>query len=93
MNISSSGHIKLESQPVFNVEGFVDLSLEIKQAIYRITQEALANVARHSSADNVEIALYFLENRVEFSVSDDGSGFDAQEQHAGMGLEFDARTS
>jgi len=72
---------------VFNVEGFVDLSLEIKQAIYRITQEALANVARHSSADNVEIALYFLENRVEFSVSDDGSGFDAQEQHAGMGLE------
>lgn len=72
---------------VFNVEGFVDLSLEIKQAIYRIMQEALANVARHSSADNVEIALNFLENRVEFSVSDDGSGFDAQEQHAGMGLD------
>jgi NarL family two-component system sensor histidine kinase LiaS len=72
---------------VFNVEGFVDLSLEIKQAIYRITQEALANVARHSSADNVEVALNFLENRVEFCVSDDGSGFDAQEQHAGMGLD------
>jgi hypothetical protein len=37
----------------FKVEGFVDLSLEIKQALYHIMQEALANVARHSSADNV----------------------------------------
>ncbi len=40
-----------------SVEGFADLSLEIKQAIYRILQEALANVARHSSAENVEVVL------------------------------------
>jgi signal transduction histidine kinase len=71
----------------FNVAGFVDLSLEIKQTIYRIMQEALANVARHSSADKVEVALNFQENRVDFSVSDDGSGFDTQEQHDGMGLD------
>ncbi len=51
MNILSSGLIKLESRASLHVEGFVDLSLEIKQAIYRIMQEALANVARHSSAE------------------------------------------
>jgi signal transduction histidine kinase len=71
----------------FYVEGFVDLSLEIKQAIYRIMQEALANVARHSSADNVEITLAFRDNLVEFSLGDDGIGFDPQQQFVGMGLD------
>jgi len=70
-----------------NVEESVDLPLEIKQTIYRIMQEALANVARHSSADNVEVALNFRGNIVEFSVSDDGLGFDTQGQHDGMGID------
>jgi NarL family two-component system sensor histidine kinase LiaS len=71
----------------FSVEGFVDLSLEIKQAIYRIIQEALANVARHSTAENVKVVLDFQDNTVEFCVSDDGLGFDPQEHHDGMGLD------
>jgi NarL family two-component system sensor histidine kinase LiaS len=71
----------------FEVEGIADLPLEIKQAIYRIMQEALANVARHSSADHIEVDLSFRDNLVEFSVSDDGAGFDAQKQHDGMGLD------
>ena len=70
-----------------NVGGFVDLSLEIKQAIYRIMQEALANVARHSSAHNVEVVLSSRDNMVELSVSDDDAGFDTQRQNAGMGLD------
>ncbi len=70
-----------------NVDGFVDLSLEIKQAIYRIMQEALANVARHSSADHVDIVLNFREKSVEFSIIDDGLGFDTQQQYNGMGLD------
>ena len=71
----------------FHVEGFVDLPLEIKQAIYRIMQEALANVARHSSADIVEITLAFRDNLVEFSLRDDGLGFDTQQQFVGIGLD------
>ncbi len=70
-----------------SVDGFVDLSLEIKQAIYRIMQESLANVARHSSAENVEVALLYRDQEVEFSVRDDGVGFDPLEQHDGMGLD------
>jgi len=72
---------------IFNVEGFVDTSLETKQTIYRIMQEALANVARHSSSENVEVELDFREKSVEFSVSDDGIGFDTHQQHEGMGLD------
>ena len=63
------------------------MSLEIKQAIYRILQEALANVARHSSAKDVEVALNFQGDWVEFSLSDDGIGFDPLQQHGGMGLD------
>lgn len=70
-----------------SVDGFVDLSLEIKQAVYRIMQEALANVARHSSAENVKVALNFRDNVVEFCVIDDGIGFDPLQKHNGMGLD------
>jgi signal transduction histidine kinase len=69
------------------VEGFADLSLEIKQAIYRIMQEALANVARHSSAESIEVALRFQHEQVEFCLRDDGTGFDIQAYHDGMGLD------
>ncbi|MEJ2512835.1 MAG: histidine kinase [Anaerolineales bacterium] len=74
-------------QATLNVEGFIDLPLEIKQAIYRIMQEALANVAKHSSAKRVDARLLFRENSVEFCVNDDGVGFDTQGQHDGMGLD------
>jgi NarL family two-component system sensor histidine kinase LiaS len=70
-----------------SVDGDVDLPLEIKQAIYRIMQEALANVARHSSAENVEVTLRIHDQGVEFTVQDDGMGFDPQGQHVGMGLD------
>jgi NarL family two-component system sensor histidine kinase LiaS len=69
------------------VDGFIDLPLEIKQAIYRIMQEALANVTRHSSADKVDVTMNYRDNLVEFCISDNGVGFDIQQQHDGMGLD------
>lgn len=72
---------------VLNVEGSGDFSLEVKGAVYRIMQEALANIARHSSADNVQVSLIYQDSCVEFSVGDDGTGFDLREKRAGMGLD------
>ncbi len=69
------------------VEGFVDLPLETKQAIYRIMQEGLANVARHSSAEAVEVLLQFETESVTFCIRDDGVGFDPQQPFNGMGLD------
>ena len=69
------------------VDGFIDLPLEIKQAIYRIMQEALANVARHSSANSVDATMSFGENSVKLYISDDGIGFDIQQKRDGMGLD------
>jgi signal transduction histidine kinase len=63
-----------------------DLVPDIRKAIYRITQEALANVARHSGATAVVIRLAVAGDRLALTISDDGRGFDPQAPHAGLGL-------
>jgi NarL family two-component system sensor histidine kinase LiaS len=69
-----------------NVNGYHELPLNITQTLYRILQEALANIARHSSAKNAYINLSHETNAVKLSIIDDGCGFKADEQHDGMGL-------
>jgi len=61
------------------------LPFEVEQALYRITQEALANVARHSQARRVDVSLVYSGDAVQLSVADDGCGFDVNLKH-GMGL-------
>lgn len=68
------------------VQGERLLPLELEQALFRITQEALANVARHSQANSVEILLTWDVNAVELTVTDDGRGFDVDGGRGGVGL-------
>ena len=68
-------------QANLNVEGCVDLPLDIQQAMYRILQEALANVARHSFANKVMVTIAFLDSTVQLTIIDDGSGFDMQQAY------------
>jgi two-component system NarL family sensor kinase len=51
------------------------LAPEVESAVYRITQEALTNAAKHSGAAHAEIALRLDGDRLVAAVSDDGSGF------------------
>ena len=46
-------------------------------AIYRVAQEALNNVARHSGADHASVQLITQPERVRLMIHDDGCGFDA----------------
>jgi signal transduction histidine kinase len=62
------------------------LPLEIEQAVFRISQEALANVARHSAARSVEIDLVYTKGAVSCSIRDDGHGFDPGRVRKGVGL-------
>jgi signal transduction histidine kinase/ligand-binding sensor domain-containing protein len=62
------------------------LPLEVEQAFYRIAQEALANVARHSRARNVELLLEANAHLIRMSVVDDGCGFDPERASVGLGL-------
>jgi len=43
--------------------------------LYRIAQEALTNVARHSKASHVEVTIEVLEKAIRMTIKDDGQGF------------------
>ena len=54
--------------------------------IYRVVQEALNNVARHSGAKKAWVRLRFLPEALQVDVEDHGSGFVAQQARLGIGL-------
>jgi signal transduction histidine kinase len=54
--------------------------------IYRVLQEALNNVARHSGADQAWVRLCFSPDGLELDVEDHGSGFSALSPRHGIGL-------
>ena len=57
---------------------------EAELALLRVTQEALANVAKHARATRVGLTLSYLEHEVALDVRDDGRGFDPAELGAGV---------
>jgi|WetSurMetagenome_2_1015567.scaffolds.fasta_scaffold00358_5 PAS domain S-box-containing protein len=75
----------IDCRLVMNREEFeVDESLAI--CIYRILQEALTNIARHSGADSVRVTLNESEDIICLEVHDNGSGFDTDSRMHSFGL-------
>jgi signal transduction histidine kinase len=69
------------------VQGERTTPLQIEEALFRVSQEALANVARHSRASEVKIQLTWNEEEVSLSIRDNGQGFDtARTIGKGLGL-------
>jgi len=58
---------------------------DIELAVYRVIQEALTNIRRHSSATRVTVTVVEDDETVVAEISDNGKGFDA-ERAAGFGL-------
>jgi len=56
------------------------------EALYRVAQEGLANVARHSGARAARVDLVVGRDEVLLAVSDDGRGFDPGQTSTGFGL-------
>jgi signal transduction histidine kinase len=54
--------------------------------VYRVVQEALNNVTRHSEAGESWVRLRFLPQALEVEVEDHGKGFEAQAAKQGIGL-------
>ncbi|HEY1238960.1 MAG TPA: sensor histidine kinase [Bryobacteraceae bacterium] len=59
----------------------------VAEVIYRATQECLHNIARHSQATAVNLRLHAADKNIELSVTDNGSGFRA-DQVAGKSSSF-----
>jgi len=63
-----------------------DLGLEAASSLYRVAQESVHNAAKHAGATEVRVALSRDEQRFQLLVSDNGTGFDAQERGPNVGL-------
>lgn len=60
-----------------NADGEPDLLPEdVQTAVYRILQEALANIGRHAAATAVGVDVEVEDDRLELRIRDDGAGFD-----------------
>lgn len=74
--------IKLEMQGDCN-----DLPSDVRFVLYRITQEALNNVAKHAAATQATVTLQCLSGHIELAISDNGTGFvfgQASSSHQGL---------
>lgn len=64
----------------FAVEGDqIRLPPEYETVLFRITQEALTNVAKHANANHVAITLRIRPAQISVEIRDDGCGFDPNE--------------
>ena len=64
-----------------------DVSLDVKEALYRIVQEALHNIVKHARARNVGIRMLCTAECIALDVCDDGKGFDTKGDFPGhLGL-------
>lgn len=62
------------------------LPFEIGLSLFRVLQEALNNVVKHSGAKRVEVQVMEHPNAVHLTVRDSGSGFDIETAKRGSGL-------
>jgi signal transduction histidine kinase len=69
-----------------------DIPEKLKMVIYRILQEALNNIGKHSGAERVSVSLRKMENLIELGIHDNGRGvnpqddFSKEQKEKGMGL-------
>jgi signal transduction histidine kinase len=54
--------------------------------VYRVLQEALSNIARHSQSSRAAVRLCFLPDKIVLEVQDEGVGFGNGKERQGMGL-------
>lgn len=70
----------------FRVRGERAVSYEIERTFFRIAQEALSNIVRHSNAKQVVITLAYTPTSVAMNIADDGQGFIPAQTESGVGL-------
>ncbi|MFC1416207.1 sensor histidine kinase [Streptacidiphilus cavernicola] len=59
---------------------------DVEAALFRVAQEALANVAKHARASKVHLTLSYLDDMLLLDVADDGVGFAPADRTDGYGL-------
>jgi signal transduction histidine kinase len=70
-----------------------DIQPDVAIAVYRVAQEWLTNILKHSSADEVSFSLSTEGSKLTLTIVDNGVGFDLQRVKKGLGLKGIAERS
>lgn len=84
---AAAGELEIDAElEIGTAEDSDRLDPELESALYRVVQEALTNVVKHSGAEQVRLVLRETNERIDVRVRDDGSGFDVSTPTDGFGL-------
>ncbi len=75
--------IEIESE-IDSIDNIFNENEEI--SVYRIVQESLNNVIKHSNATTVSVKIKQTENTVSITIEDNGKGFEVENISSGLGL-------
>jgi signal transduction histidine kinase len=85
MQVNTLIHVEIDTSSVDTSE----IPDQIAENLFLITQEALANVAKHSRATHVRVTLEHLDDALTLTIEDNGRGFDTSTRigigHRGLG--------
>jgi signal transduction histidine kinase len=84
-DVASRANLKLDLDIA---DALPSLSPDVEQSIFRVAQEAMANVVKHARAQNLSVRLDQINGKVGLTVRDDGIGFDSDksDKQAHFGL-------
>jgi two-component system NarL family sensor kinase len=85
--INKTGLMRAETQMEGEEQPVDD---QTKLIIFRIIQECLQNIIKHSSASKIKVAFHYQGDQIKIMVADDGKGFDPAEgsyKQKGLGLQ------
>lgn len=70
-----------------SAESDVMVSLEEREHLYQIAQEAVTNSLKHAHAKRISVTVGVTPSAIELSITDDGVGFDPAARNGGLGLD------
>jgi PAS domain S-box-containing protein len=70
-----------------SAESDVMVSLEEREHLYQIAQEAVTNSLKHAHATRISVTVGVTASAIELSIADDGVGFDPAARNGGLGLD------
>jgi signal transduction histidine kinase len=82
----SKKHSEIVYHSTLPETGILEIDTEKSVAIYRVLQEILTNISRHSNATKVDISLILTDSTIELTVADNGKGFDFNTHSESLGL-------
>jgi signal transduction histidine kinase len=78
---------RMQITPNYSLSSNLSIPPELNRTIYRIVQEALTNISKHSKATKIKIDIRTTKDSFFVRVEDNGIGFDLKQNTTGFGLQ------